>query len=150
MNIRDRWQKLSKLPGHRLWFHLLLRNTVRYSATIPAQIESWEVGNIRVSMKDRPSVRNHLNSVHAVALMNLCELTSGLCVLSTLPDTVKGIPVRFSIDFKKKGRGLLVAEAQTEPRVITERTEFSLKVDVKDAAQDLVCSAEVLWLLQPK
>jgi len=128
----------------------MMRNTAPYSATIRAQVESWEPGHITLRLKDRPAIRNHLNSIHAVALMNLCELTSGLCLLSSIPETVKGIPTRFSIDFRKKARGWLVAEAKVSPPLVTERTSLVLKVDVKDGSHDVVCSAEVLWILQPK
>lgn len=149
MKLFESWQRVAKLPGSKYLWWRLLRKEVPYSSTIKAEVDRWEPGNIKLRMKDRRSVRNHLNSIHAVALMNLCELTSGLGLLSSIPDTVKGIPIRFSIDFKKKARGELTAEARVVPPEVKERVQFVLNVDVKDASQTIVCSAEVLWVLQP-
>ncbi len=149
MNLLNQWKKISKFPGHRYWLWLLLKKKVPYSSNIKPEIIAWEPGKLSLRMRERRSVRNHLRSIHAVALMNLCELTSGLCLLSSLPDNIKGIPTKFSIDFKKKARGWISAEAQVVAPEVKERISFPLTVTVRDSTSEVVCSAEVIWVLQP-
>ena len=40
---------------------------------------------IRVSMPKRRSVHNHLKTVHAIAMCNLCEFAGGVCMEASSP-----------------------------------------------------------------
>jgi acyl-coenzyme A thioesterase PaaI-like protein len=148
--LRALWHRLAPLPGGRRLFGFLLGRIVPYSATLGARVEVLEPGHCRVALRDRRAVRNHLDSVHAMALANLAELASGLAMVVGLPAGVRGIVTAFSIAFVKKARGRLTAECRVPglDQVASEE-EREAAVTISDAGGDVVARATARWRLRP-
>lgn len=122
---------------------------VPYTASIRARVERFDPGRVRVTLHDRRRVRNHLRSVHAIALANLGELASGLAVLGSLGFGTRGILTGIEVSYLKKARGTLVAEATCDPPEVHDRTEQVVAAVIKDAAGDVVATVRARWLLSP-
>ena len=101
-------------------------------------------------MDDRRGVRNHLNSIHAIALVNLGEVTSGLALITALPPGIRSIATALHTEFLKKARGQLTAECTCQvPLQLAETTETRVTGDISDPAGDLVARITVTWRLSP-
>ena len=108
-----------------------------------------EPGHAVVVLKERRAVRNHLDSVHAIALANIAEMASGLAMLCALPDSARGIPIALSIDYLKKARGVLTAEARVTLPDVTVAGTHQFSSNISDEAGDVVARARVTWKLGP-
>jgi uncharacterized protein (TIGR00369 family) len=148
--IMQWWQRLSRVPGGKTLFSILIGRAAPYTSTAGARVEELRAGYSRWQMRDRRAVRNHLNSIHAVALVNLAEVTSGTAMLATLPAGVRGIVTGLSIRYLKKARGTLTAECRCNIPPVFGETTCELSADIRDAAGDVVASAIVTWLLRPQ
>ena len=139
------WQTLSKFPGGKKLFSLLLGWTVPYSGSISPEITELSPGHAEVLARDRRRLRNHLGSIHAAALMNLAELASGLAFVASLPAGVKGIVSRFEIEYLKKARGTLRARCDCEaPKDFNDAT-YLVSVEIFNEAKETVARATATW-----
>jgi acyl-coenzyme A thioesterase PaaI-like protein len=123
---------------------------VPYTGTVRPQVLELRPGYAKVTMSDRRRVRNHLNSIHAIALANLGEMTSGLAVTTWLPANARGIPVSLSITFLKKARGALTAEARCPIPDASRDAEHDFVSEIKDASGDVVARTTVRWRIGPR
>lgn len=148
--LESLWRRLSPLPGGRRLFEFLLRRMVPYSGSIRPRVVDLEPGRAVVAIRDRRRLRNHLRSVHAIALANLGELTSGLAMTLALPPGTRGIPIRLEIDWVKKARGRITAEGRAAPpAAIPDEVEDTATAELRDETGDVVASVVVVWKLGP-
>lgn len=147
--VQAAWRRLAPLPGGRWLFSRFVGLTAPYTRTIGGRVEELRPGFCRVTLTERWGVRNHLNSVHAIALANLGEMSSGLAMMGTMPAGVRGIPVRLDIQYLKKARGRLSGETSVTLPPITAETEYPVTCDIYDASRTVVARCTVTWRLAP-
>ncbi|MAE28027.1 MAG: hotdog fold domain-containing protein [Planctomycetota bacterium] len=148
-SLLHNWQRLAPLPGGRWLFSRVLGRTAPYTGSIRPQVLELDAGHARVAMADRRAVRNHLRSIHAIALINLAEVTSGIAMLAGLPADARGIVTGLSIEYVKKARGRLIGECDCTPPRTNAAGEIEVPVLLRDDAGDVVARASARWKIGP-
>lgn len=148
--ILRRWQALEGKP-FRSWLFLQgIKRMVPYTGTIRPLVRELRPGFAKIEMTDRRIVRNHLQSIHAVALVNLGEVASGLAMMAGLDNSMRGIVTHLEIDYLKKARGTLTATCSCEPPVTQAEQRYEVVAEIRDEEGDEVARATVHWKLGPK
>ena len=148
--LRDQWDRLSGLPGGKYLFSKVVGRAAPYTGNIDGRVVELRRGYAKVQMADAPGLRNHLSSVHAVALVNLAELTGNIAVAYSLPDDARFIVAGLSIDYTKKARGVITGECHAPVVASSERREYPVEVVLKNAAGEEVARCTLRTLVGPK
>ena len=149
LTLAQSWAALQGQPFGKQLFSNLIKLKVPYSGTIGAQVEELSDGHARVTLRDRRAIRNHLNSIHAIALVNLGELTTGLAVFHRLDGRAKGIVTDLRIQYVKKARGTLTAHCDIAIPEISTKLQLEVPGVIKDASGEVVANVWATWQLQP-
>lgn len=101
-------------------------------------------------MQDRPWLRNPFGSVHAIALANIGELTSGLCLMSAMQQIPrKGIPVRIDTVYYRKARGIITGNCTISlHHLATASSELVVETIITDSKGLEVAKTSVTWSLK--
>jgi acyl-coenzyme A thioesterase PaaI-like protein len=143
------WRLLSPLPGGQWLFAQVFSRLVPYSGSVGPRIRVLEPGRAEVEIPDRRSNRNHLASVHAIALINAAEQASGLAMLVGLPEGIRAIVTRISMEYLKKARGPIRAVSSVVVPSVTTDTEIDVTAECLDRGGSVVARATVRWRVGP-
>jgi acyl-coenzyme A thioesterase PaaI-like protein len=144
------WRRLVHLPGGRWLFGQLIGWGIPYSGSIGAKVRLLEPGHCILLLRDRRGVRNHLRSIHAVAITNAGELASGLAMTTALPLGTRAIVTKLSTEYLKKARGTIVVECRVvDPPRPSVPMEVLVEATLTDAEGDLVARVQAMWRVAP-
>jgi uncharacterized protein (TIGR00369 family) len=148
--VRLAWDRLHRLPGGSRLFTRFVGEAAPYTGTMGAHVVELREGYCRVQLPDRHRVRNHLRSIHAIALCNLAELTANAAMAYSLPDDARFIVAGLSIEYLKKARGMIEGECRCAVPESAARVEYEVAVTMRDQHGEIVARAVLRTLVGPK
>lgn len=147
--ISSMWAAASRLPvGGARVFSKLLGRVAPYTGSIDPHVLELGDGHARVQLRDRPAVRNHLRSIHAIALMNLGEVATGLAVMHAIDGRGRGIVTGLRMEYLKKARGTITATCDVDLPVTSGTHDLEVTGDLRDQDGDVVARAFATWRLE--
>ncbi len=149
LTLAQAWAKLAPLPFGKQAFAQLVKLRIPYTGTIGAVVQELSDGHSVVVMRDRRAVRNHLDCVHALALANLGEFSSGLAMFHAVEGKAKGIVTGLQIEYHKKARGTLTATCDVDIPAIDQPSTTVVQALIREQAGDVVCTVKASWSLKP-
>lgn len=121
-----------------------------YFASIAPRVDVLEPGRCVVRIAHRRRVRNHIGTVHAIALCNMAEMAGGLATDVTIPAGMRWIPKGMQVRYLKKAVGTMTATATVaavvDPAVAQE---LHALVAVRDSHGDVVFDADITMWVSP-
>lgn len=148
VSVLPLFQRLQAVPGGKRVFTGIFQRLAPYFRTIPVLVESVEPGCVTASMRHTRGVRNHLGTVHAIALCNLAELVMGVAAEATLPKSHRWIPKGMTVQYLAKARGTMHATASMPlPATLPDGDTLHVDIAVKDDSGQMVFHADIaIWV----
>lgn len=102
------------------------------------------------SIRKTRKVENHIKTVHAIAMCNLCEFTAGICMETSIPKHRRWIPIGMQVSYLKKAKTNLRATCDLEKVEWNNCSEVDCFVSVKDTAGIEVMTANIQMKVSAK
>jgi len=143
--IQKVWNRAKKLPGGKKLFSILIGKWVPYTGSLGLLVEELRPGYGKISIQDKRPLRNHLKSLHAMALANLGEASTGLPLVYSLPPNTRCILVGFEIQYLKKARGKITGVSSFSPPEDHQEKEIEIESSLLNQDQEEVARAKARW-----
>jgi acyl-coenzyme A thioesterase PaaI-like protein len=148
--VLAQWRKLSRSSLGRWLFSRIVCLRAPYFATIRPRFHELEIGRSRISMRKVRAVENHIHSVHAIAMANLCEVAAGLVTEVSIPTTRRWIPRGMTIEYLKRSDTDVTAVARLDKHEWNGPETVAVPVSVTDTAGTEVVRAVISMYVSPR
>jgi acyl-coenzyme A thioesterase PaaI-like protein len=129
--LRD-YRRLARLPCGQWLFARIVSFKAPYFASIKPRFHELRPGFCQVSVRKRRAVLNHIGTVHAIAMANLCELAAGMLMEVTIPTGMRWIPRGMTIEYLRKAETDVTGTARLDRTDWAEPGDVGVPVSVTD------------------
>jgi acyl-coenzyme A thioesterase PaaI-like protein len=144
------WIRAHRTAFGRWLFARTVAKRAPYFGTIKPKFVDLQPKLCRVWMKKRRAVENHIGTVHALAMGNLCELAAGMCTEVTIPVGMRWIPRGMTIEYLAKAETDVTATARLEKTEWAGAENVSVPVSVHDTNGKEVVRAVISMYVSPR
>ena len=143
-------RNFQKLPAGLWLFSRVVCLKAPYFRTIRPTFLELRPGYGRARIRKRWGVTNHIGTVHAIALANLCEFLGGTLMEVSIAPTMRWIPKGMDIRYLAKATTDVVAVCELERYDWTETQDVPLVVRVFDTQEQPVAEARIPMYVSPR
>ncbi len=144
------WRRLGRTAAGR-WLHArVLCFMAPYFGTIKPVFTVLEPGHVELTFRNRRAVRNHIRSVHAIAMCNAAELAGGTCLDASLHADFRWIPVGMTVQYLKIAKSDLRAVCKIDSYDWETPQDVVMPVGVYDTAGTEVFHADITMRISPR
>ena len=143
-------------PGVRaLLITKMFNSQVRFAGTGGVRFVELAEGRAVLTMRNQRKVQNHIRGIHAAAMALLAETATGAVLGMTIPDTHIPLLKTMHVDYVRRAKGALRAEATLPPelrqRVLSEeRGDCAVPIKVTDEGGEEPIKCQMVWAWVPK
>ena len=130
-HVLKQYSKVKEYPFGKRIFSYMVSRIAPYFLTIRPQVQELRKDFIQVTMRKRKALHNHIQTVHAIAMCNLCEYAMGICAEASIPNHRRWIPMGMQVAYLKKATTDLTATCDLST-ANWEDSEVPCFVSVKD------------------
>lgn len=149
-SILKLYNNATKLPMGKQIFSKALCLKAPYFSSINPLFVDLKAGYCEASMKKRRAITNHLGTVHAIAMCNLCELVGGTAIEASIDSNMRWIPKGMTVEYLDKATTDLVAKCNIADWSWSEKQEVPLEVNVYNTNGTVVMRAVISMWVSPK
>ncbi|KAL9655625.1 hypothetical protein ABK040_002288 [Willaertia magna] len=129
-----------------------------YTSTINPTIEEMNNEKTVISIREKYSMKNPFNSIHAAALVNLGDLVCGIQVTNqTVVKKLRAIPIEIKAEYFKKSRGKITAICDTIVPNSVDEMQLGMNgkpcinaiAELRDESGELTAKINMLWSVAP-
>ena len=148
--VMQQWQRFGQLAWGRWLFTKMVCWRAPFFASIAPRFEHLAPWQATVFVKKRRRVTNHINTVHAIAMANACELAAGVMMEASLSSDLRWIPRSMNIEYQRKAQGSIRVEAMCDPVAPGSTMDVAVRCTVRDDNNDVVVQATIYMYVSPK
>ena len=150
MKALEAWNRLSGNAFGRWLFSRIVCFRAPYFSTISPVFDVLEPGRSVARMRKRRKVQNHIGTVHAIAMANLCEIVAGTLTEVSIPSSMRWIPRGMQINYVAKATTDLHAKGVFPEIAEGEAQDVVVPVRVMDADDNVVVTADITMYVSPR
>ena len=143
------YDKLQTLPGGlgSKAFQVVAGVFVPHAARMGFEVRNLTKKSIAVTMPDKRANRNHLSSLHAMALAHLGEFTTGLLLLYAVSPEYRTILKGYEIEYLAKARGTITGRASLKlPKGKSlDKKDVKVTAELSDERGTVVARTIATW-----
>ena len=144
------WMRAQRTGFGRWLFARTVSKRAPYFGTIKPKFLELQPKVCRVWMRKRRAVENHIGTVHALAMGNLCELAAGMCTEVTIPVSMRWLPRGMTIEYLAKAETDVTATARLDKTEWTGAENVAVPVTVTDDNGKEVVRAVISMYVSPR